>query len=75
MYRGELTPVQVLAVGEQTGDDRARFYAHLYVGLFFEALEEPKLSAEHIGRAADLASSGGYMGDVALVHGKLRTLK
>ena len=72
MYRGELTPGQVLAAAEEAGDDRARFYAHLYIGLFFEARGDLKRSAEHIGRAAELAQVGGYMGDVALVHAKLR---
>jgi len=72
MYRGELTPEEVLAAAEQAGDDRARFYAHLYIGLFFEARGEVERSAEHIRRAAELAQVGGYMGDVALVHAKLR---
>ena len=45
-----------------------RFYAHLYLGLYFEALGDAKLAREHITRAAEDFSENHYMGDVARVH-------
>jgi lipoprotein NlpI len=45
-----------------------RFYAHLYVGLYFEALGDAKQAREHIEKAAVDFSMDHYMGDVARVH-------
>jgi lipoprotein NlpI len=47
-------------------------YAHLYVGLYFEALGEVKKSAAHIRKAAVDYKMDHYMGKVAQVHHKLR---
>jgi len=47
-------------------------YAHLYLGLYFEALGESKKSAEHIRLAAFDYSMDHYMGKTAQVHAKLR---
>lgn len=68
MFRGELTPEQVLeAAGSQAS---ARFYAHLYLGLYFEASQDEGQALEHITAAAAdrFASAGGYMHTVAKVH-------
>ena len=73
MFEGTLTPVQVLAAA---GDDAsAQFYAHLYLGLYFEALGDAEPAREHIElAAADRYSRvGGYMHMVARVH--LRILR
>ncbi len=48
------------------------FYAHLYLGLYFEALGDDKLAREHITKAATEYQTGDYMGDVARVHLQLR---
>ena len=49
-------------------DDTARFYADLYLGLYFEALGDRTKSREYIKRAAGEAPKKNYMGDVARVH-------
>jgi hypothetical protein len=68
MFKGTLTPEKVLAAaGTQP---ISQFYAHLYVGLYDEALGDKKGAVEHISAAAAdrFAASGGYMHTVARVH-------
>jgi tetratricopeptide (TPR) repeat protein len=68
MLRGTLTPEQVLAVAG--GQLESEFYAHLYLGLYFEALGNSGRALEHITAAAAdrYAAAGGYMHTVARVH-------
>ncbi len=47
-------------------------YAHLYLGLYFEALGKKEKSAKHIRLAAVDYKMDHYMGKVAQVHAKLR---
>ena len=55
---------------------RARlFYAHLYVGLYYEAIGNPTLARDHITRADKDYAVSHYMGDVARVHLMLRETK
>jgi lipoprotein NlpI len=72
MFRGTLTPAEVLAAAGSQPD--AQFYGELYVGLYFEALGMKAPALEHITRAAAdrFEPYGGYMHMVARVH--LRTL-
>lgn len=67
MFRGEIPPEQVIvAAGSQP---EAQFYAHLYLGLYHEALGNKERALEHITVAAqDRFSVGGYMHTVARVH-------
>jgi lipoprotein NlpI len=51
---------------------RQLFYAHLYLGLYFEVLGDDKQAREHITKAARGYQTGDYMGDVARVHLQLR---
>jgi lipoprotein NlpI len=51
---------------------RRLFYAHLYLGLYFEALNDPTRSLENITKAAGQFRTDDYMGDVARVHLQLR---
>lgn len=44
------------------------FYAHLYLGLYYEAVGDAKLAREHILKAATDFKAEHYMGDVARVH-------
>jgi lipoprotein NlpI len=75
MYRGKMTPDEVLAKSVEGTKDEGRlkndqFYAHLYIGLFYEAAGKTDLAKKHI----DLANKFGsdhYMGDVARVHAML----
>jgi tetratricopeptide (TPR) repeat protein len=68
MLRGALTPDQVLAAAG--GQLESEFYAHLYLGLYFEALGNSGRAREHITAAAAdrYAAAGGYMHTVARVH-------
>jgi lipoprotein NlpI len=68
MLRGTLLPDAVVsAAGTQVAP---QFYAHLYVGLYYDALGDRTRALEHIGIAADdrFASVGGYMHTVARIH-------
>ncbi len=67
MFQGQLTPKQVLAAAGESPS--AQFYAHLYVGLYDEALGRHESALEHItAAAADRYSLAGYMHMVARVH-------
>jgi lipoprotein NlpI len=72
MFRGSLSPEAVLAAG---GDSQSgRFYAELYVGLYYEATGNDQKALEHLRAAASdrYASAGGYMHTVATLHPRLR---
>ena len=68
LFRGTLTPEQVMSAAGNRPD--GEFYAHLYLGLYFEALGDKARALEHITTAAAdrYASVGGYMHMVARVH-------
>lgn len=68
MFQGKLAPVQVMAAaGDQPS---GQFFAHLYLGIYFEAMGQDDEALEHIrAAAADRYSRvGGYMHMVARVH-------
>ena len=44
------------------------FYAHLYLGLYYDALGNEAKAREFIELAAAKSERYGYMGDVARVH-------
>jgi lipoprotein NlpI len=72
LFAGNMTPEEVLRVGDEKGG-AAKFYADLYVGLFYEALGRKDESLRLIAQAADNpAASKNYMGDVARLHLILR---
>jgi lipoprotein NlpI len=68
MLRGALPPERVVAAAKQSA---AQFYAHLYVGLYFEAIGDEKGARKHIRYAADGYTSGDFMNTVAKVHWQL----
>lgn len=69
LFAGRSTAEKVIAAA---GSNRSGlFYAHLYVGLYYEAQGERAKAVEHIRRAATEYPSDHYMGDVARVHLKL----
>ena len=76
LFRGEIDPSKVLDAAETaSGNEQASppmFYAHLYLGLYYEAIGEPAVSAEHIGKAVGFDLPHDYMWQVARVHRKLR---
>jgi lipoprotein NlpI len=69
---GKAKPADVLAAA-RAGDPgeadlkRRLFYAHLYLGLYYEAEGDKKKALEHMTKAADDYQTGQYMGDVARV--------
>jgi lipoprotein NlpI len=73
LYRGKLKPDDVLAAakeGDATDEQRSRrlFYAHLYIGLYYDATGDKKQALEHLTLAAHKYRIDHYMGDVARVH-------
>lgn len=77
MFAGKAKPEEVLAAAEEGNPPEKdlrlrRFYAHLYLGLFYEAAGDAKKAREHLTRAAqDYRLPGFYMWDVARVHVEL----
>jgi lipoprotein NlpI len=73
LFAGRAQPADVLAVataGNPAGEElKSRlFYAHLYLGLYYEVAGDKKRAAEHMAEAAGKYRIGHYMGDVAHVH-------
>ena len=67
MYRGALTPDAVMSAAGTRPE--AQFYAHLYIGLYADALGNASEALEHIRAAADdRYAMGGYMHSVAKIH-------
>lgn len=72
LYQGKLGVDDVLAAAKAGNppaselNDRL-FYAHLYIGLYYEAAGDAKAAREHIERAVSYRADH-YMGDVARVH-------
>jgi lipoprotein NlpI len=76
LFAGKAKPDEVLKAA-RAGDPKEEelkprlFYAHLYLGLYYEAEGDKEKSREHITKAADDYAIG-YMGEVARVHRDLR---
>lgn len=80
LFAGKLKPQDVLDAAEKaklTDEDRkeARFYAHLYVALYYESEGDVKKTLEHLTVAVEQYKIGHYMWDVADVHLKLLKAK
>ena len=72
LYAGRCSIDDVLAVGT-VDDQRAKFYSHLYVGLYFEADNQVEQAQNYINKAVnEYKIDGDYMWWVAVVHQKLR---
>lgn len=72
MFQGNLSPEAV--IGAATQNPSARFFAELYVGLYYEATGDNARALPHLRAAAadTYASAGGYMHRVATLHPLLR---
>ena len=72
LYRGDAEPHNVLAAA-RAGNPSAKqlnkqlFYAHLYLGLYYEAQGAGPLARKHLEIAAEKHKIGHYMWDVAVV--------
>jgi lipoprotein NlpI len=73
MYSGRLKPAEVLAAA-QAGNPakellgRQLFYAHLYIGIYYDLEGKTAKALEHLNKAADDYRISHYMGDVARIH-------
>ena len=79
LFLGQAKPDDVMAAAEsgQGSKDPERirkFYANYYVGMYYEAMGEPKKSLELLKEALQFPNNH-YMMDVALVHIQLRKKK
>ncbi|MEN3941637.1 hypothetical protein WJU23_10125 [Prosthecobacter sp. SYSU 5D2] len=75
LFAGKGSPEAVLKAAESgEGEDlrNHRCYAHLYLGLYFEALGEEAKAKDHMIKAAKDYSMDHYMGTCAQVHVKVR---
>ena len=78
LFAGKATPDDVLAAATAPRPpaasvpppllNRQLFYAHLYLGLYFEALAQPAKAREHLTLAAEKHPVPDYMHGVAKVH-------
>src|SRR5260370_26948487 len=73
LFAGEAGPEEVLTAARAGYSSRAQlkqqlFYAHLYLGLYFEAIGDSQLSRQHIFTAAKDPNENDYMGEVARLH-------
>ena len=75
LFAGKATVEDVLKAAE-SGEGEAlknhRCYAHLYLGLYFEALGDAAKAKEHMLKAAKDFKMDHYMGKCAQVHVQLR---
>jgi lipoprotein NlpI len=76
LFAGKGSVEAVLAAAGE-GDDTPRrrnhlCYAHLYLGLYYEALEQEALAKDHILKAATDYEMDHYMGKTAVTHAKVR---
>jgi len=76
MFKGDAKPEDVLAAAQSEDvpkemRNRALFYAHLYLGLYWESEGDKKKALEHLTQASTKYRIGHYMGDVARVHAEL----
>jgi len=76
LFAGKAKPQDVLTAAE-AGDPKSPrrneqiFYAHLYLGLYYEATGDDLKCREHIEKAATQFPSDSPMGDVARVHAQV----
>ncbi len=80
LFAGKLKPQDVIDAAEKAkleGEKlkSARFYANLYVALFYESEGDAKKALEHLTAAVEKYKIGDYMWDVADAHLKLSKAK
>jgi lipoprotein NlpI len=72
LFSGKARPADVLAAvrADRPSPDELKqrlFYAHLYLGLYYESIGDRTKTLEHISKAVDDYKLGHYMWDVARV--------
>jgi len=71
LFAGNAKVDDVLAAAKESKGEDGMFYAHLYLGLYYEAIGDKSKTREHIFRAARDFKAPHYMGDVARVHARV----
>ena len=76
LFGGKAGAADVLAAARAgnpspTELDHRLLYAHLYLGLYYEAAGDKRLAREHIEKAATEFKADHYMAEVAQVHARL----
>ena len=69
LFAGKATPEVVLAMARGS---REEFYAHLYVGLYYESSRSIELAKTHIIKATSDYELDDYMWHLARIHQQLR---
>ena len=75
LYAGRCGPEDVVAAAGRGADEARRnqlCYAHLYLGLYFEALGDAARARDHVAQAAGAFRMDHFMGKVAVMHATLR---
>jgi lipoprotein NlpI len=67
-FGGRGTEAAILEAAKRANTESARMYAHLYLGLYFEAAGEVRKAREHMRQAAAARLQKDYMHDVAKIH-------
>jgi lipoprotein NlpI len=65
LYKGDLKPEDVMKVAKANNE---LFYAHLYVGIYFDLLGDKEKAFKHLNEATENYRINHYMWDVARVH-------
>lgn len=73
LFAGKAKPEDVMASVAEDNPPEAQlharlFYAHLYLGLYYDVVGDKKKALEHMAKADDDYKIGHYMWDVAHVH-------
>jgi lipoprotein NlpI len=73
LFAGKATPEDVMTAVQEGKPKAAElknrlFYAHLYSGLYYDAVGDKTKARDHLRKAGEDMNTGGYMGDVARVH-------
>lgn len=75
LFAGKLKPEDVLAAADKEKTTEAKFYAHLYVALWYEAEGDAKKVKEHLTTAVEKHEIVDYMWDVGNAHLQLLKAK
>lgn len=71
LFAGKAKADEVIAAAKESKGEDGPFYAHLYLGLYYEALGDKVKTREHIFKAARDFQAPHYMGDVARAHARV----
>jgi lipoprotein NlpI len=68
LFAGSGSEAAVLEAAKKADTEQARMYAHLYLGLYYEAAGDVEQARSHIRQATAAGLKKDYMHDVAKIH-------